>query len=77
MLRGIHRLVKAAEVADPSTLLRISGHSFSSTWVVKASVPSEPTSRCAMLFGALRGTSGRDYSRRRGAALLEISRRSR
>ena len=41
----------------PSTLLRMTGHSFSSTLVVKASVPSEPTSRCAMLFAALRGTS--------------------
>ena len=44
---------KLAILGEGNTSARVSG----ATFVVKASVPSEPTSKCAMLLAALRGTS--------------------
>ena len=57
MLGGIHRLVEAAEMADAEHLVADHRPQLQLDLVVKASVPSEPTKRCAMLLRALRGTS--------------------
>ena len=50
ILRRRHRLVKAAEMHAPTARRPSCGESFSSILVENASVPSEPTSRCARLM---------------------------